>query len=161
MNYKFDTTSLEIINRMIHDASVDVEDLLKLKVQDKIKFNVERRTFEDVERKKFLFWNKTVFKEKLSQISISGVIDIVSKRGDKGTAKNVFVNELNYNSTSETLKLVTIPDVIFEIKVSKNFVVELSDIRESQSGRSGLTIGKFGYTKQEWNEYLREKNYHA
>lgn len=160
MNYKFDKDSLEVINRMIFDASVNVEDLSNLKVQDKIQFELERRTFEDVERKKFLFWDRTVFKGKLSQLIINGVRGIMINNENKKSSSNVFVQELVYENSSETLKLIT-TELTFELNVSSNLTGELIDIKDSSFGAKGLSIGRFGFTKQEWADYLHEKNYHA
>ena len=158
MDYNFDKNTLEIINVLIFDASINVEDLRNLKPQETIQFEIERRPFEDVKRKKFLFWNRTFYKGKLSRLIINGVLNVSISDEDKEPS-NVFVYDLIYNSSSETLKLFTASRVLVEFKVLPDFNGQLIDIRDSKFGSNGSSIGKFGFTKEEWYDILREKNY--
>ena len=60
MEYTFHIDQLEILNRLIFDASIDLDDIEKLNlVNSCLEFEIKRRTFENVTRRKKLFWTFT------------------------------------------------------------------------------------------------------
>lgn len=158
MKYIFRTDQIEILNRLVFDASIDLDDLEKLKLVDSsLGFEIERRTFESVTRKKKLFWTLTYLCGETTFIRFENVDQLVVSGLQDKHKHNHFINKISIDNDGK-LVIESVYDLNITMNVSEKTRIYLTDIKESKFG-NGTVGGKVGFTKDEWTTYLKEKNY--
>ena len=157
MNYVFDISNLEILNHLIFDSSFDFEEIMENDSPENFEIKLERRAFENVERKKGLLGTRTKFDGRLSLLNLSGFKNLRIEGVKEDFKDNHFLNEIYENEKGE-IELTSTFGLIIKFEPQKDFKIELLDIGESSFGKGGL-LGKKGFTKTEWSEYLKEKEY--
>jgi len=150
MNYRITESTLETINYLVFDASVQLDDLKKLTIDKPVEFEIERRCLENVTRKRFLFWTTTSFGGKTSLIKLIDVSKITFEGLQEEFSDNHFINELTYSTGSKTLELNTSFGLSVKFTFSDELKGELIDIKDSDFGAAQL-IGSKGFTEEEWN----------
>lgn len=157
----FNSENLKILNKLVFDSSINISRLGELKLDNNIlKFYIERRVFENVKRKNFFFWKKTYFEGMLSEINIESVKGFrIAPLNLIGEPLNDFVLEFHYNEKSKNLCLRTTKyDCAISIILLDKLKIMINDIGSSEFGK-GVCLGKKGFTRNEWNIYLRKNNY--
>ncbi len=154
----FKNKDIEILNKMIFDSSILLEDIENIVLQDDntITLNIERRTFEDVERKRFfLFWERTYFQGKSSQLKFHNVRRInKTKEKKEPQMSNDFILEIKSNSERPELKIKTVHhNDILIIEFKSEIQISLVDLKDSDFGK-GICVGNVGYTNREWKALL-------
>ncbi|MES2284923.1 MAG: hypothetical protein V4547_04480 [Bacteroidota bacterium] len=158
MEYIFRIDQIEILNRLIFDASIDLVDIEQLKLVDSsLEFEIERRAFENVTRQKKTFWTVTYLSGMTSKIRFENVNQL-SVSGLKEEFKhNHFIAGITIKKDG-SLIVETVYGLIIKMEISEKTVIYLKDIRESKFGK-GKVGGKSGFTSDEWTAFLKEKNY--
>ena len=153
----FKEKDIEILNKMIFDSSILFEDIENIALQDDntIILNIERRTFENVKRKRFfLFWERTYFQGKSSQLKFHNVRRFNNpKEKIEPHISNDFILEITSNSERPELTIRTVHhNDILSIEFKNEMQISLIDMEESDYGK-GVSIGRVGYTNKEWEVF--------
>lgn len=158
MNYVFDIDNLDILNHLIFDSSVEYENIVESLEKDLIVLDLERRTFENVTRKKQLLGTTTYYEGRKSKLCIRGLKRATLKNVDERFKDNHFIDEITVNGKDKTAQLTTAFGLELTLDFGKDFLITLDDKGESEFGR-GSSLGRHGFTQDEWDKYLKEKKY--
>ena len=158
MNYVFDTNNIDILNHLIFDSSVEYADVIASLDETPLVLDLERRTFENVTRKKGLIGTTTHYLGRRSELCIYRLRRATVKGADDRFKDNHFINEITVNRESNAARLTTCFGLELALEFDNDFTIELIDKGESEFGK-GSSLGKHGFTKDEWKEYLRKKKY--
>lgn len=154
---EFSNKTLELLNILVFDASIDVEQIREIennKSDDKqVDFFIERRSFENVVRKKTIFGYKTFLSGFYSKLSLIGYDRLTVNKAIKKTGfENDFIIKFHFNVQSNLLILKTASfGDLLKIKTDNNFRITLVDIDSSNFGK-GKVKGFIGFTQEEWQE---------
>jgi hypothetical protein len=158
MTYNFDIHQFHILNALIFDSSIEYSDLKSELKNDSVEYQIERRTFENVTRKKNLLGTKTKYNGKKSILKFSGIKSFSISQENENFKDNHFIQNIGLNSDKSVVALSTTFGLVVEFYISDLFCVELIDLEDSVFGK-GTSFGKHGFTKAEWNEYLKKEKY--
>jgi DNA helicase IV len=158
MTYTFDINQLHILNTLIFDSSIEYTELNSELKNDYVEYPIERRTFENVTREKNLLGTKTKYNGKRSFIKFSGIKSLSISKENNIFKDNHFIQNIELNSKKNVVELFTTFGVVIEFHISDLFCAELIDLKDSEFGK-GTSSGKHGFTKEEWNEYLKKEKY--
>ncbi|WP_344789442.1 hypothetical protein [Postechiella marina] len=158
MTYTFDINQLHILNTLIFDSSIEYSDLKSELKNGTVEYTIERRTFENVTREKNLLGTKTKYSGKSSILKFSGIKSISISKGNDIFKDNHFIQNIELNSEKNVVELTTTFGITVKFNVSDLFSLELIDLNDSEFGK-GTSSGKHGFTKEEWNEYLKKEKY--
>jgi hypothetical protein len=158
MEYKFNLYQLQILNRLVFDASFDLR-LPEVIIQKNnfLQLELERRTFENVTRTKTCFITKTKLSGQTSTIRFENVSDIYIDRKTEIIA-NDFLDKILIDTKGKLSIISRTSPVKITMNVTEKTIIYLKDIRESNFG-SGIVYGKSGFTKDEWIVFLKENDY--
>jgi hypothetical protein len=157
MSYLFDISQLEVLTALTYDASVELDQFQKTPESGRFEFTIERRTFENVERSKFLLWTRTKYHGQIAKLRIDQVEEIVVD-GNKEEAVNDFILDFDWNASTGQIEMKTTLGLTIKFIGKSSMILQLRDLAESKFG-NGRSFGNSGYTKDEWTEFLKEKNY--
>lgn len=158
MEYSFTIDQLEILNRLIFDASIDLEDIEKLHLENSsLEFEIERRTFESVTRRKKLFWTFTYLNGITSIIRFENVNELTVSGLTEKFKHNHFINGVRIDEDGK-LAIESIYGLIIKMNFSEKTKIYLKDISEIKLNK-GTVGGKSGFTADEWTDFLKAKNY--
>ena len=158
---EFSNKTLELLNILVFDASIDVEQIRKIEKNKskckQIDIYIERRSFENVVRKKTLFGYKTFLSGFYSKLSLIEYGQLMVNKAIKTTDfENDFISEIFFEVQSKSLIIKTaLAGDLLKIKTNKNFRIFLTDIESSNYGE-GVVNSFVGYTQEEWEEKLKE-----
>jgi hypothetical protein len=151
--FQFSTDQLDILNRLIFDASIRVKDIRNLSLSGTaFELPIERRKFEAVTRKKFLWWTRTYLEgmvstlrfENVDEIGVSGSLDL--------EGKHMFISGIRL--MEDHLSIDNTANVSLNIKITPATRITLIDHRPGDFGK-GIVEGRTGFTKTEWLDYLK------
>jgi hypothetical protein len=157
MNYIFDISELEILNRLVFDSSFYFDDIIKNRNREYFEIELERRALENVSREKGMFGLKTRFEGRLSLLKLSGFKNLVIAGVKENFKDNHFLIEIFQNENKE-IEITSNFGLVVKLEPLSDFKMELFDKGNSDFGKGALQ-GKKGFTKAEWAEYLEEKKY--
>ncbi len=158
MTYTFDINQLYILNTLIFDSRIEYSDLNSELKNGSVEYPIERRTFENVTRKKNLRGTKTKYNGKSSILKFSGIKSVSITKENNNFKDNHFIQNIELNSEKSVVELTTAFGIVVEFNMSELFCAELIDLKDSEFGK-GTSSGKHGFTKEEWNEYLKKEKY--
>ena len=158
MTYTFDINQLHILNTLIFDSSIEYSDLESELKNGSVEYQIERRTFENVTREKNLLGTKTKYNGKNSILKFSGIKSVSISKENDIFKDNHFIQNIELNSKKNVVELITTFGVVIGFYISDLFCAELIDLKDSEFGK-GTSSGKHGFTKEEWNEYLKKEKY--
>ncbi len=119
--------------------------------------DIERRVMENVTRTKHILGTKTHYEGMRAKLVIHGVSRAEMQRFDKKFNANHFIQEISYNSDNRTVTLKTSFRLELILEIEDNFKIELVDLSSSDFGK-GVSWGKHGFTKLEWESYIRSQS---
>lgn len=158
MNYVFDIDNFDILNQLIFDASVEYENIITSLDKNPLILELERRTFENVTRTKRLFGTTTHYHGRRSELCVFGLKQATIKSTDDRFKDNHFINGITVNQDSNVARLTTSFGLELILEFDKKLAIKLIDRGHSKFGE-GSSLGKHGFTKDEWEKYLKEKKY--
>lgn len=126
--------------------------------RDPIVLDLERRTVEDVIRKKRLIGTTTHYRGRRAQLTISGVKKATLKDAKDRFKANHFINGISVADNGQTVRVLTSFGLELLLEITDDFSITLTDRGASDFGR-GISIGKHGFTKEEWAVYLIAAKY--
>ncbi len=160
MRYRLNKSQLHILSTLIFDASVEPEELTQELKSNQLLLTLERRTFESVRRTKWLFWNRTQYLGKTSELKFLGVSNSELTDDNNRISGIDFINGISLNEPTNTIELRTVSGRNLQLSPTENFTVELVDIRDSNFGK-GSSFGNHGFTETEWKELLAHEEINA
>lgn len=160
MEYVFDESNIKILNKLVFDASVEYAEIVNNLNNRPIEFELDRRTFEAVKRSKSLFGIKTYFHGKRAKLTINGIKSVKIKNDDVRFRDNHFLTQIHYSEMNNAVIISTAFGLDIELKINSDFQIILADLYDSDFGK-GISLGKHGFTKDEWTIYLKENKYTA
>lgn len=158
MEYTFDINQLEILNRLVFDASFDLLNSEDIVLTDStLEFELERRAFENVTRKKSFFGTSTVLTGQTSTIRFENV-DNLTIEGVDENSYNHFIDKILIDKEGKLAIWSRSSSVAISMTYAEKTKIYLKDIKASDFGRG--TVGyNCGFTADEWSAFLKEKNY--
>ena len=157
MNYTFNISNLEILNRLIFDSGFDFHEMMENQKREEFQIKLERRSFENVIRTKGLLGTRTRFTGRLSLLRISGFDNLEITGVQERFKDNHFLSQIIENDKNE-IELASNFGLVIKLEPQRDFKIELLDLGKSSYGKGSL-MGKKGFTESEWKEYLEEKKY--
>ena len=91
-------------------------------------------------------------------MKFSGIKSLSISKESENFKDNQFIQNIGLNSDKSAVALSTIFGLVVEFYISDLFCVELIDLEDSEFGK-GISSAKHGFTKAEWNEYLKKEKY--
>jgi len=158
MTYSFNRNQIDILNRLVFDADIECDVFQNLIVEDSsIKFNIERLEFENVQRSRFLLWTSTRLDSKMSLLEFKNVKDFQIEKCKYPDTCDCSILQIKSDDTAQ-IKLVTTIGPTLVVNFQNDISILLTDIGESDR-QSGSLFGTKGFTKEEWNTYLKQHKY--
>jgi hypothetical protein len=164
MAYTFKIDQIEILNQLIFDASIDFEEIQNLlllenmELETSVKLELERRAFENVTRKSSLFLTTTELNGKISSISFEHISKLTISGLNDQFHCNHFINGLTFDQ-NQNLNLTTAFGLSIDLYSTENTLIHLTDLQDSDFGKGTFLKKTIGFTTEEWETYLKDKNY--